>query len=134
MVAALKCLYLATRSVDPTGDLTGSSRALRLMRRKPTLNAFATEPEASKEPLTNESSRTPHIFYRTVPRPATIPRFACWGPVRCDRAGPTTRNGFGALEYQRLYAGDLSRAWNGFGAGVPAALVDAGDLSGLGVG
>lgn len=35
--AALKCLYLVTRSLDPTsGD-----RARWVIRRKPTLNAFA---------------------------------------------------------------------------------------------
>ena len=35
--AALKCLYLVTRSLDPTGD----GRARWTMRWKPALNAFA---------------------------------------------------------------------------------------------
>jgi transposase-like protein len=35
--AALKCLYLVTRSLDPTG----SGRARWVMRWKPALNAFA---------------------------------------------------------------------------------------------
>ncbi|AJW40277.1 Mobile element protein [Rhodococcus sp. B7740] len=37
--AALKCLYLATRALDPTGK----GRARWAMRRKPALNAFAIE-------------------------------------------------------------------------------------------
>ena len=42
--AALKCLYLATRALDPTGralDPTGRGRARWAMRWKPALNAFA---------------------------------------------------------------------------------------------
>ena len=46
--AALKCLYLATRSPDPTGR----GRARWVMRWKPALNAFAVTFEGRIDPTT----------------------------------------------------------------------------------
>ena len=46
--AALKCLYLATRSLDPTGR----GRARWVMRWKPALNAFAVSFEGRIDPTT----------------------------------------------------------------------------------
>ena len=48
-LAALKCLYLATRSLDPTGR----GRARWVMRWKPALNAFAVTFEGRIDPTTN---------------------------------------------------------------------------------
>ncbi|WP_408645878.1 IS256 family transposase [Mycobacteroides stephanolepidis] len=47
--AALKCLYLVTRSLDPTGK----GRARWAMRRKPALNAFAIAFEGRITPAAN---------------------------------------------------------------------------------
>ena len=47
-LAALKCLYLATRSLDPTGR----GRARWVMRWKPALNAFAVTFEGRIDPTT----------------------------------------------------------------------------------
>ncbi len=47
--AALKCLYLATRSLDPTGR----GRARWVMRWKPALNAFAVTFDGRIDPATN---------------------------------------------------------------------------------
>jgi transposase-like protein len=47
-LAALKCLYLATRSLDPTGR----GRARWVMRWKPALNAFAVAFEGRIDPTT----------------------------------------------------------------------------------
>jgi transposase-like protein len=46
--AALKCLYLVTRSLDPTGR----GRSRRTMRWKPALNAFAITFEGRLTPTT----------------------------------------------------------------------------------
>ena len=48
--AALKCLYLATRSLDPTGK----GRARWTMRWKPALNAFAITFEGRITPSSNQ--------------------------------------------------------------------------------
>ena len=47
--AALKCLYLVTRSLDPTGQ----GRARWAMRWKPALNAFAITFEGRINPANN---------------------------------------------------------------------------------
>ncbi|OKL52968.1 hypothetical protein BSZ39_11985, partial [Bowdeniella nasicola] len=48
--AAIKCLYLVTRSLDPTGD----GRARWAMRWKPALNAFAITFAGRFEKTTHE--------------------------------------------------------------------------------
>ena len=48
--AALKCLYMATRSLDPTGK----GRARWTMRWKPALNAFAITFEGRITPSSNQ--------------------------------------------------------------------------------
>lgn len=61
--SALKCLYLVTRSLDPTGG----GRARWVIRWKPALNAFAitfTGPARKNHPL--KDRRTPHTVIQTV--------------------------------------------------------------------
>lgn len=71
--AALKCLYLVTRSLDPTG----AGGAQWTIRRKPALNAFAVplrRPLAGCGDLLNENARKtvtetgPLDQYRSIPR------------------------------------------------------------------
>ena len=72
--AALKCLYLVTRSLDPSGG----GRARWVMRWKPALNAFAITFAGRFENTTHtdENHRISHTVYRTDPQqPSGV---ACW--------------------------------------------------------
>jgi hypothetical protein len=74
--SALKCLYLVTRSLDPTGG----GRARWVIRWKPALNAFAitfTGPARKSHPLKNR--RTPHTVIQTVPHITNAGRAASIG-------------------------------------------------------
>jgi putative transposase len=63
--AALKCLYLVTTYLDPTGG----GRARWVMRWKPALNAFAITFAGRFERTTHYENRPdPHTVYRTVPQ------------------------------------------------------------------
>jgi transposase-like protein len=61
--SALKCLYLVTRSLDPTGG----GRARWAMRWKPALNAFAITFAGRLDRAIHKNRRTSHTVGRTDP-------------------------------------------------------------------
>jgi hypothetical protein len=94
--AALKCLYLVTRSLDPTGK----GRARWAIRWKPALNAFAIEfPGRIVPSITTCPTNASYTGRRTVPgaaeRDGREPRAGAGGALveprrgaeRCGRAG-----------------------------------------------
>lgn len=94
--AALKCLYLVTRSLDPTGR----GRARWVIRWKAALNAFAITFDGRINPSINEGARW-HIRQRPdSPRLTTgtcLSRRRAVSPGMCRRAangrGPSRRTG-----------------------------------------
>jgi hypothetical protein len=86
--AALKCLYLVTRSLDPTG--TGRTRWA--MRWKPALNAFAiTFGDRSRPPRPTNHDRRKH---RSWDRPIAADRRGAVVVSQANRAAIVAGHGY----------------------------------------
>ena len=93
--SALKCLYMVTPSLDPTGG----GKARWAIRCKPALNAFAITFAGRLDRAIHLNRRTSHTVGRTDPRPVREGLSLRW------------RRSAGVQRVASYYRGLLSSAW-----------------------